>query len=233
MLRLSILSLALGVLSGVQGQTTMCAGCNALQAQWDPTANTGSCLGDVSDPVAYISNFEKCFCNSESQADYASCFSCNSADGEIPIDGLNFGPPASFSSACSRFAADVTSVLQPSGLAAFASVVAWVFTNKDVVGVDMLGNFIFQNVEMATAVTGGAILTDDTLATETGTPALATVGSNTLTAAVVKTSSTSTATNTASAGSNGTGKSDSSINRASTAGLFGVLAIAISAAVFI
>lgn len=229
MLRLSILSLALSVLSGVLGQTTtLCAGCNALQAQWNPNAYTGTCLGDVSDPVKYISNFEKCICSSENQAVYASCFSCNNADGEIPIDGLNFGPPAMFSSACSRFAADVTSVLQPSGLAAFSSALAIESPNGDSPHLDILGNYIFQMVEMATA---GGILTDDTRATETGTPALATVGSNTLTAGVVKTSSTST--NTASAGSTGTGKSESSINRASTAGLFGVLAIAISAAVCI
>lgn len=229
MLRLSILSLALSVLSGVLGQTTtLCAGCNALKAKWDPTnANTGSCIGDISDPVKYISDFEKCICSSENQAVYASCFSCNNADGEIPIDGLNFGPPAMFSSACSLFAADVTSVLQPSGLAAFSSVVAIDDTNKS--RLDILGNYIFQMVEIATA--GGGILTDDTRATETGTAALATVGSNTLTAGVVKTSSTST--NTAPAGSTGTGKSGSSINRASTAGLFGVLAIAISAAVCI
>jgi hypothetical protein len=139
-------------------QTTMCPACNSLQSRWNPIANTGSCLSNVNDPVKYIVGFEQCICSPDSLSNYTTCAKCNNDVG-VPIDGLNFGPAASFSSACSRFMADVTSILQPSGLNAFASVVQGAISTTNRASVDLLGYYAFQNVVTDVGTQGG-IVTD-------------------------------------------------------------------------
>jgi len=151
---------SVGGLSVVSSQPTSCPACDSLKSRWNPVPNTGSCLGNVNDTTNYIVGFEQCICSPGTLSDYTACANCNlTGDGGVPIDGLNFGPPAQFSSNCSRFSADVTSVLQPSGLNAFASVVRGALTSTDRASVDLLGFYIFQNVvtEMATQT---ALITD-------------------------------------------------------------------------
>jgi hypothetical protein len=229
-------SFAIFLLPVVLGQaTTACAGCNSLRAQWDPNANTGACLGSMSDPISYIVSFEKCICSSESQSDYASCFNCSntasdgSGDDSIPIDGLNFGPADQFSSACVLFASHVTSILEPSGLSAFANVVTPIETMSiDVPGTaDILGYLIYANVAVETA---SGILVDSTVSNTQPTPkGVATDnGSSTPTSSGSQGSFVAVATGN----STGSGKSDASKDRGSTIGLFVALAIAISAAIF-
>jgi hypothetical protein len=181
-----------------------------LQSEWDPNSNTGSCLGDLSNPVKYIADFETCLCGSKGQADYAACFACDGM--EIPIDGLNFGPAPAFASACSLFASDVTSVLEPSGLDAFASAVLPVLTAKAGGDLDILGFYAFENLG-STALPQG-IVTDSISSTPTPTPI---------------TSPATTSTQAAS----GNGKSDSNRNRGSMVGLLGAVAVAILAAIFV
>jgi hypothetical protein len=223
-------SLAIFLLPAVLGQTTTtCAGCNSLQAQWDPSANTGSCLGSINDPVSYIVNFEKCICSSESQSDYASCFNCSnsvsdgSGDDSIPIDGLNFGATDQFNSACVLFASHVTSILEPSGLSAFASVVTPVETMSIDNGgtADILGYLIYANILVETA---SGILVDSTVSNTqpTSTGGATDNGSST---------PTPSGSQGGSGNSTGNGKSDASKDRGPAAGLFAVFAIAISAAI--
>jgi len=143
----------------VFAQSTACSPCNSLLGRWNPGTNSGSCVANATDPVQYIVAFEQCICGPRSQADYAACAECNiNGDGGVPIDGLNFGAASKFSSACSVFAKDVTSVLQPSGLNAFASVVAPIVTSAtqaQIASADILGFYALQNVVTAAyAVTG-------------------------------------------------------------------------------
>ena len=152
--------------------TTVCPACDSLRARWNPHGNTGSCVINVSDPVQYIVAFEQCICSPGSQSDYATCAKCNvNGDGGVPIDGLNFGAASQFSSACSVFAKDVTSVLQPSGLNAFASVVAPIITSStraQIASADVLGFYALQNVVTASHAISG-IMTDSTAPRATGT----------------------------------------------------------------
>lgn len=143
----------------VSAQSTVCLPCNSLLGRWNPGVNSGSCVANVTDPVQYIVAFEQCICGPGSQADYAACARCDvNGDGGVPIEGLNFGAASKFSSACSVFGKDVTSVLQPSGLNAFASVVAPIVTSAtraQVASADILGFYALQNVVTAAyAVTG-------------------------------------------------------------------------------
>src|SRR5436190_1915002 len=124
--------LALGLLQLSRAKSTGCAACDTLQSLWSPDNKTGSCLSDAHDPIKYIVNFQQCICNPTSQSDYAECVKCN-IDGEsgTPIDGLNFGPAVIFSSACSKFSDDVTSILIPSGLPAFVQAITANFSATD------------------------------------------------------------------------------------------------------
>jgi len=183
--------------------TSSCPACDNLLSLWNPDANTGSCLGNFSDPVAYIVGAEQCLCGTQGQSDYSACVACNiNGDGGVPIDGLNFGNAAGYQTACAIFASDVTSILEPSGLNAFASVVAGVTTATDVFTADILGYYIFQNVVSATDLTG--LITDTVGATPvpTVTPtATETTATHTSTNATNKatTGSTSKATGTGTA----------------------------------
>lgn len=143
----------------VLAQSKICPACDSLRSRWNPHANTGSCLVSITDPVQYIIAFEQCLCSPGSQTDYAACANCNlNGDGGVPIEGLNFGAASGFSSACSVFGKDVTSVLQPSGLNAFASVVAPIVTTStraQIASADILGYFALQNVvTKSQAITG-------------------------------------------------------------------------------
>lgn len=155
----------------VLAQTKACPACDSLRSRWNPHANTGSCLVSITDPVQYIVAFEQCLCSPGSQSDYAACAKCNlNGDGGVPIDGLNFGAASRFSSACSVFGKDVTSVLQPSGLNAFAIVVAPIVTTStpaQIASADVLGYYALQNVVSASqAITG--IETDSVAPRPTG-----------------------------------------------------------------
>jgi hypothetical protein len=142
-------------------QKTSCPQCTSLESLWNPTTNTGSCLTNASDPVSYIVQFEQCICSPNSSSVYAQCAACNGNIG-IPIDGLNFGPPSSFSSACSRFSEDVTSILQPSGLNAFASFVRAAMSTPNSASADILGYYAFQNI-ITQAATQMSIVTDSVI----------------------------------------------------------------------
>ena len=215
MFSLSIVAtLAFGLLPIVLGQTTLCPACVTLQSEWDPTGKTGSCLGDMSDPVKYIANFETCLCGSKGQADYAACFACDGM--AVPIDGLNFGPAPAFASACSLFASDVTSVLEPSGLSAFASAVLPVLTATAGDNLDVLGFYAFENLG-STGLPQG-IVTDSTISPSTPTPTPTPTASH----AVTSTPAAS-----------GNGKSVSNKNRGSMVGLLGGVAVAILAAILV
>jgi|SRR5579859_778449 len=171
--------------ASAQNDTSSCAPCDSLRSRWNPDSNTGSCVGrNTPDPVKYIVNFEQCICSNSSLSDYAACAKCDiNGDGGVRIDGLNFGPPAEFSKACSIFAADVTSVLQPSGLNAFASKVLPLMTASRS-DVDILGYYAFQNVVTATkggiGNTGGGIVTDSTVPTAPMVTSTASTGKSTL-----------------------------------------------------
>ena len=102
---------AFGLLQFSRAKSTGCAACDTLQSLWSPDDNSGSCLTDIHDLVKYIVNFQQCICSPQSQSDYEECVKCNiDSDVGTPIDGLNFGPAKIFSSACSVFSDDVTSV---------------------------------------------------------------------------------------------------------------------------
>ena len=143
----------------VLAQSKVCPACDSLRSRWNPRANTGSCLVSITDPVQYIIAFEQCLCSAGSQNDYAACAKCNlNGDGGVPIDGLNFGAASGFSSACSVFGKDVTSVLRPSGLNAFASVVAPIVTTStraQIASADVLGYFALRNVVTASHAVAG------------------------------------------------------------------------------
>jgi len=166
-LSISLLSFS-AVIPFAQSTSTMCAPCNSLLSRWNPTSDTGSCAaGNASNPQTYILNFQQCICSPDSLSDYTACASCNGNLG-VPIDGLNFGPPASFSSACSVFSEDVTSILQPSGLNAFASAVRAAMSpaTSSTGPADILGYYAFENVitQIATQI---SIVTDSTSFTPT------------------------------------------------------------------
>jgi hypothetical protein len=229
-LRFLIATFSLSLWKSISAQTTACPACDALMARWTPNANTGSCLGNLSDPVQYIVNFEQCICSPGSEADYAACAGCNvNGDGGIPIDGLNFGPAAEFKSACSLFASDVTSVLEPSGLNAFASVVAPINTASNTEHVssrDILGLYIFQNVVTASNAVSG-IMTDSVAPRTTGTASATTTRS----AATIVTSGGVSAT--AKASGTGTRTSESQRNKMPFSGMVGILAVGVVVAVFV
>jgi hypothetical protein len=222
--------------------TTSCPACDSLAGLWSPNGNTGSCIGSLSDPVAYISGFEQCLCGTQGQDDYSACVACNiNGDGGVPIDGLNFGGLSGFQSACSIFASDVTSVLQPSGLAAFASVVAPVLTASgvDVASVDLLGYYIFENVVSASGAATG-LITDSVGGGETSpttsptmTPILTTPTTMVMTTMTAATGSRSLASTVNPSGLGAsTHKSDAGRNSLELRWLVGILAIAVLGALF-
>lgn len=230
----TIIAIILGLVSVILAQTTSCPACDSLLSLWDPDQSTGSCLGSLSNPVQYIVNFEQCICSPQSQGDYSACVACGiNGDGGVPIDGLNFGPAWVFQSACSVFAADVTSVLEPSGLNAFARVVAPVMTGPDAT-LDILGYYIFQDVLSETVVGTGNIATDSITSTMS-TPTMQTTVTKSVsgkTTASVSASSTGT-TASVNASSTGTKVSDAGRFYLPIKALCAILALAITAAVFL
>ena len=150
------------------------------------------------------------------------------AMGVFPIDGLNFGNAAGYEMACSIFASDVTSILQPSGLNAFASVVAGAMTATNAFQADLLGYYIFQNVVTATALTGG-LITDSVggTATPTGIPtATGTTATATSNGATSRATATGSASNGNAASTLGTGTHSSDSGRLQVRSLAGILAVA-------
>lgn len=217
------------ILRTISAQTTVCPACDALMGRWTPDSDTGLCLGNISDPVKYILNFEQCICSSGSQSDYAACASCNiNGDGGVPIDGLNFGPASAFRSACSLFAYDVTSILKPSGLNAFASVVAPINTasHTKASSRDILGLYIFQNVVTATNAIVSGILTDSLIP---GTTAAATAATTLAASNVLSTGTSTTANATGSA----SGISEAGKSQMPFAGLTAMLIVSIFIASFV
>jgi hypothetical protein len=219
--------------------TTSCPACDNLLSLWDPNSNTGSCLGSISDPVAYIVGAEQCLCGTQGQNDYSACVACNiNGDGGVPIDGLNFGDAAGFQTACSIFASDVTSVLESSGLNAFASVVAEALTATNPLSADILGYYIFQNVVSATGLTGLITDTVGPAATPTATPAASPTATGTTTTANTQTTRTTAAgteskasTTIASSLATGTHSSESGKNRFEASSFAGILVVVALAAI--
>jgi hypothetical protein len=215
--------------------TTSCPACDTLLNLWNPDSDTGSCLGSLSDPVAYITGAEQCLCGTQGQSDYSACVACNiNGDGGVPIDGLNFGNAAGFQTACSIFASDVTSVLEPSGLNAFASVVAEALTATNPFSADILGYYIFQNIISATGLTGLNTDTAGPTTTPTATPtATGTTSAPTSNTATIRTAAgTESKASTAGASSSATGThSSAGKNGFESKILAGMLVIAAVAAI--
>lgn len=223
---LTILSCGFALLPLILAQTTACPACDTLLSLWDPDQNSGSCLGDPSNPINYIVNFEQCLCGSQGQSDYSDCAACNlDGDGGIPIDGLNFGPASGFQSACSKFAADVTSILEPSGLIAFVDVVAPMQSESPLV--DILGYYIVQNF-ITLSMTG--------LVTDTGVVSFAATSLVSPTAIMHSATATSPAATASPTGGtaapkvnpSGTHSSESRKNSVGIKSVFSILALAIS-----
>jgi len=160
---------------------------------------------------------------------------CNiNGDGGVPIDGLNFGNAAGFQTACSIFASDVTSVLEPSGLNAFASVVAEALTATNPFSADILGYYIFQNIISATGLTGLNTDTAGPTTTPTATPtATGTTSAPTSNTATIRTAAgTESKASTAGASSSATGThSSAGKNGFESKILAGMLVIAAVAAI--
>ena len=163
---------------------------------------------------------------------------CNiNGDGGVPIDGLNFGDAAGFQTACSIFASDVTSVLESSGLNAFASVVAEALTAANPLSADILGYYIFQNVVSATGLTGLITDTVGPTATTTATPAATPTetGTTTSNAQTTRTTAAGTeskaSTTVASSLATGTHSSDSGKNSFEANSFAGILVIVALAAI--
>jgi len=221
----------LALLQAVIAQsTTSCPACDTLRGLWDPDSDSGSCLGSLSDPVAYIVGAEQCLCGTQAQNDYSACVACNiNGDGGVPIDGLNFGNAAGYQTACSIFASDVTSILQPSGLNAFANVVAGAMTATSPFQADILGYYIFQNVASATAgLTGLVTDTVGATATPTGIPtATGTTTTPTSNGATSKAPTTGSASKANAASTSATGTHSSDSGRLQVRSFAGILAVAV------
>lgn len=218
-------SFVFALLPVILAQTTSCPACDTLLSLWDPDASTGSCLGNPNDPVNYIINFQQCLCSTQGQSDYSDCVKCNvNGDGGVPIDGLNFGPAAGFESACSKLAADITSILKPSGFNAFVSIVGPI--TGPVSNNDILGDYILANV-LSISATG--LTTDASATAGTSTSVAKTLATATTPAT---TASIHSAAPTGSNSSPGTQRSDSSANIVGMKSVFGILILAISAVFF-
>src|SRR5436190_12815388 len=177
----TVVTLAFTLLPAILAQsTTSCPACDTLLGLWNPDNNTGSCLGSLSDPVAYIAGFEQCICGTKGQNDYSACVQCKiNGDIGVPIDGLNFGPAAGFQTACSIFASDVTSILKPNGLDAFGRAVTTVLTaTADPRSQDLLGFYIFEIVVSEMTVTDSAVATHTASVTPTSMGAATSPTSN-------------------------------------------------------
>ena len=215
------ISVILSLLPTILAQTKSCPACDLLLSRWDPNSKTGSCLSNPNDPVNYIINFQQCLCSPQGQSEYLECAKCNvNGDGGVPIDGLNFGPAEGFQSACSKFAADVTSVLKPSGFNAFVSVVVSSAASTP----DILGQYVIADV-ISETVTG--ILSS--AATSRGSLSATVFASTPTNSASAKVSASQgvTASPTTSAA---TKASNSGRNRVGIEGLVSILALAISGA---
>jgi hypothetical protein len=210
----------------ILAQTTTCPACDTLISLWDPDANTGSCVGNPNDPINYIVNFQQCLCSTQGQSDYSDCAKCNvNGDGGVPIDGLNFGPVAGFQSACSKLAADITSILKPSGLGAFANLVGSM--TGPVSDDDILGNYILSDIIVSISVTG--LVTDTAATSQTTSPVARTLATATDSAT---TSSAQSAGSTVGNSSPGTHSSDSRANIVGMKSVFGMLILTISGVLF-
>jgi hypothetical protein len=161
---LTRLSLVLGLLQLISGKGTGCPACDSLQSLWNPDTNKGSCVGNRKDPVKLIINFQQCICGTQGQYDYQTCTECNlDPEGGVPIDGLNFGPLSLFQAQCSIFSNDINTILKPSGLISFVnsirpdSIVEEIIAEQDILAIEILAAIkitVTTTVTVATASGG-------------------------------------------------------------------------------
>ena len=157
---LTRLSLLLSLLHLISARGTGCPACDSLQSLWNPDTNKGSCVGSRKDPVKLIINFQQCICGTQGQNNYQNCTECNlDPEGGVPIDGLNFGPLSLFREQCSMFSNDINTILKPSGLVPFVysirpdSIVEEIIAEQDILAIEILSAITITVTKMGTDAT--------------------------------------------------------------------------------